>query len=94
MFHRERRCRELVSCTRRNEADDDRFRQKLTMTDFDKDGREMHPRSNEPSAEGRWWIARALEIEYGSDAPVTEFARALWQQSLAARQAATGTSRG
>lgn len=42
--------------------------------------------TNVPDAHARWWIAHAIEIQYGPDAPVTEFARALWRQSAAAAQ--------
>jgi hypothetical protein len=77
MFHRRRRRRELVSridVTRPN------------LTDFDRNGRELQPRSNEPSADARWWIVVAMEIQYGGDAPSTEFARALWSDSVAKTQ--------
>jgi hypothetical protein len=59
-----------------------------SLTDFDGNGRELHPRANEPSADARWWIVVALEIQYGPDAPVTEFARALWYDSVTETQQA------
>jgi hypothetical protein len=59
-----------------------------SLTDFDRNGREVHPRSNEPSTDARWWIVVALEIQYGPDAPVTEFVKGLWCDSL------TGTQQG
>ena len=60
-----------------------------SLTEFDGNARELHhPGANQPSADARWWIVVALEIQYGPDAPVTEFARALWYESVTETQQA------
>ena len=47
--------------------------------------------TNDPSPDARRWIALAIEMQYGADARVTDFARTLWRRSVASNGA--GVSR-
>ena len=55
------------------------------MTDFSTDHRDVSA-PVAPTPEGRRWIALAMEAQYGPDARETDYARALWRRSLAARR--------
>jgi hypothetical protein len=59
------------------------------VRDLDTQHREASPTPNALSPDARRWIVRAMEIQYGADARVTEFARALWRESVAAARRGT-----
>ena len=44
---------------------------------------EVSSTTNAPSPDARRWIALAMELQYGADARVTDFARTLWRRSVA-----------